>query len=103
MCIIDKNKLFKFVSFQDPQTAIPKGTLLSVVITTIVYMLMAVIVGWVVVRDASGDIAEVVTGEFLNCNASLGRNCQYGLHKGFQVQFLLTFLTPVLCLYEIST
>ena len=68
---------------QDPQTAIPKGTLLSVVITTAVYMLMAVVVGWVVVRDASGNVSELVNDTFLNCS---DRFCPYGLHNGFQVR-----------------
>lgn len=79
---------------KDPQTAIPKGTLLSIVLTTFVYMLMAVIVGWVVVRDASGDVTELVNDTFLNCNVSMGRNCPYGLHNGFQIMELVSIFGP---------
>lgn len=78
---------------KDPQTAIPKGTLLSVVITTVVYMLMAVIVGWVVVRDATGNIAELVDNEFLDCK---GRFCPYGLHNGFQIMELVSLFGPLI-------
>lgn len=44
-----------FVCLQDPQTAIPKGTLIAIVITNVTYLLMAILVGSVVVRDAPGN------------------------------------------------
>lgn len=39
---------------QDPQKAIPKGTLLAIGITTVVYLGMAWIVGAIVIKDAPG-------------------------------------------------
>ena len=39
---------------QDPQKAIPKGTFLAIAITSTVYILMAIMVGSVVLRDAPG-------------------------------------------------
>jgi len=40
---------------QNPQTAIPKGTLLAIFITTITYLGMAILGGVVVLRDAPGN------------------------------------------------
>ncbi|XP_060811351.1 bumetanide-sensitive sodium-(potassium)-chloride cotransporter [Bombus pascuorum] len=44
---------------KDPQTAIPKGTLLAILLTTISYLFMALMVGGTVIRDASGDINDL--------------------------------------------
>ncbi|XP_076232956.1 sodium chloride cotransporter 69 isoform X2 [Calliopsis andreniformis] len=44
---------------KDPQTAIPKGTLLAILLTTISYILMALMVGGTVIRDASGDVNDL--------------------------------------------
>ena len=68
--------------FQDPQVAIPKGTILSVILTTFSYVIMAVIAGMTVLRDASGDITEAYNGTFGDC---INRTCIYGLQNNFQV------------------
>jgi len=70
------------VFYQDPQGAIPKGTLLSILLTTISYVGMAILAGAVVVRDASGNVTELVNGTFTNCT---NRECNWGLHNSFQV------------------
>ncbi|KOX69963.1 Bumetanide-sensitive sodium-(potassium)-chloride cotransporter [Melipona quadrifasciata] len=44
---------------KDPQTAIPKGTLLAILLTTTSYIFMAFMVGGAVVRDASGDVNDL--------------------------------------------
>ncbi|XP_043502652.1 bumetanide-sensitive sodium-(potassium)-chloride cotransporter [Polistes fuscatus] len=46
---------------KDPQTAIPKGTLLAILLTTLSYILMAIMVGGSVMRDASGNITDIRT------------------------------------------
>lgn len=113
---------------QDPQLAIPRGTLLAILITGIVYLGVAVSTGAVVpalkyilcsclkcitflcqhctfltlgaciVRDASGDVNDTLSSQFLNCTdaaCKFGFNfnscriendkCHYGLHNDFQV------------------
>lgn len=67
---------------KDPQTSIPKGTIWSIIITTFSYIIMAIMAGWTVARDATGNIADL-PDQFMNCN----RNCSYGLHNSFQVSF----------------
>ena len=77
MCVY---KIFKFliapISIQDPQSAIPKGTFLAIGITSIVYVLMAVIVGSVVVRDAPGSdfFSDVINSNFSCTNDTLDIN-----------------------------
>ncbi|XP_033219683.1 bumetanide-sensitive sodium-(potassium)-chloride cotransporter [Belonocnema kinseyi] len=44
---------------KDPQSAIPKGTLLAIFLTTLSYLIMAVMVGGSVMRDASGNITDI--------------------------------------------
>ena len=57
---------------QNPQTAIPKGTFLAIGITTVVYLLMAWMVGVVVIRDAPGTPEDF--SEMLPCNFSIAIN-----------------------------
>ncbi|KAJ8688514.1 hypothetical protein QAD02_024309 [Eretmocerus hayati] len=44
---------------KDPQSSIPKGTLLAIFITTSSYIMMAITVGATVVRDATGDVEDL--------------------------------------------
>ncbi|XP_046626478.1 bumetanide-sensitive sodium-(potassium)-chloride cotransporter [Neodiprion virginianus] len=46
---------------KDPQSAIPKGTLLSILVTTVTYLLMIVMVGASVLRDASGNVTDLIS------------------------------------------
>ncbi|XP_020283580.1 bumetanide-sensitive sodium-(potassium)-chloride cotransporter [Pseudomyrmex gracilis] len=46
---------------KDPQTSIPKGTLLAIVCTSLSYLIMAIMVGWTVTRDASGNVTDLWT------------------------------------------
>ncbi|XP_015377910.1 PREDICTED: bumetanide-sensitive sodium-(potassium)-chloride cotransporter-like, partial [Diuraphis noxia] len=59
-----------------PSTSIPKGTLLSILITTTTYILLTVIPGSVQLREASGNETELHDGSFTNCSY---RNCYGGL------------------------
>ncbi|XP_011267934.2 bumetanide-sensitive sodium-(potassium)-chloride cotransporter [Camponotus floridanus] len=44
---------------KDPQTAIPKGTLLAILLTSLSYLIIAIIVGSTVMRDASGNVNDL--------------------------------------------
>ncbi|KZC10308.1 Bumetanide-sensitive sodium-(potassium)-chloride cotransporter [Dufourea novaeangliae] len=73
---------------KDPQTAIPKGTLLAILLTTISYFVMAFMVGGTVMRDASGDVNDL-------WNVFNG-NCSYGGHNNFQVIELVSVFGPII-------
>eukprot|EP00064_Thunnus_orientalis_P016504 superscaffoldBa00003288_g16570 len=83
---------------KDPATAIPKGTLMAIFWTTISYLVLAVTVGACVVRDASGNITDILTGNITEGCVGLGcglgwnfteciqtQTCKYGLANNFEV------------------
>uniref|UniRef100_A0A8C9YV32 Solute carrier family 12 member 3 n=1 Tax=Sander lucioperca TaxID=283035 RepID=A0A8C9YV32_SANLU len=94
----------------DPQSAIPKGTLLAIVITGITYVAVTIsavcVAGSCIVRDATGDHNDTVS-DTVNCTdaaCTLGYDfsickeggCQYGLMNDFQVMSLVSGFGPLI-------
>ncbi|CAJ1069672.1 solute carrier family 12 member 2 [Xyrichtys novacula] len=92
----------------DPQSAIPKGTLLAILITGVTYVAVAISTGACIVRDATGDHNDTVI-DAVNCTVqdaacSLGYDfsickeggCQYGLMNDFQVMSLVSAFGPLI-------
>ncbi|XP_022625645.1 solute carrier family 12 member 3-like [Seriola dumerili] len=61
---------------KDPATAIPKGTLMAIFWTTISYLAISVTVGSCVIRDASGNISDILIGNITD--GCVGQGCQLG-------------------------
>ncbi|NXW03184.1 S12A1 protein, partial [Fregetta grallaria] len=92
---------------KDPQSAIPKGTMLAIVITTIAYIAVAICAASCVVRDATGNINDTVVPG-MSCNGSsacsLGYDfsrcasqpCGYGLMNNFQVMSMVSGFGPLI-------
>ncbi|XP_053318241.1 solute carrier family 12 member 1 isoform X1 [Spea bombifrons] len=92
---------------EDPQSAIPKGTMLAILITTITYLGVAICAASSVVRDATGNINDTITSA-LSCNGSaacsLGydfsvcetEKCAYGLMNNFQVMSMVSGFGPLI-------
>ncbi|KAM3843913.1 solute carrier family 12 member 2 isoform 2-T2 [Vipera latastei] len=91
----------------DPQSAIPKGTLLAILITTVVYMGVAVSVGSCVVRDATGSLNDTIVNELTNCTSAACKlnfdfsscemtKCSYGLMNDFQVMSMVSGFAPLI-------
>uniref|UniRef100_A0A8D2H4S5 Solute carrier family 12 member 2 n=1 Tax=Urocitellus parryii TaxID=9999 RepID=A0A8D2H4S5_UROPR len=91
----------------DPQSAIPKGTLLAILITTVVYIGIAVSVGSCVVRDATGNINDTIVTELTNCTSAACKlnfdfssceinSCSYGLMNNFQVMSMVSGFAPLI-------
>ncbi|XP_046870972.1 solute carrier family 12 member 2 [Hypomesus transpacificus] len=96
----------------DPQLAIPKGTLLAILITGIVYLGVAVSTGSCIVRDATGSMNDTVSSQFMaNCtdaackfgfdfssckNGEEVSTCRYGLQNDFQVMSVVSGFGPVI-------
>ncbi|XP_029310758.1 solute carrier family 12 member 3-like isoform X2 [Cottoperca gobio] len=83
---------------KDPATAIPKGTLMAILWTTLSYLVISVTVASCVVRDASGNISDIFTGNITDGCVGLGCNmgwnfteciqsqsCEYGLANNLKV------------------
>ncbi|KAK2506070.1 hypothetical protein MC885_004979 [Smutsia gigantea] len=92
---------------QDPQSAIPKGTLLAILITTVVYIGIAVSVGACVVRDATGNVNDTIVTELTNCTSAACKlnfdfsscevsPCSYGLMNNFQVMSMVSGFAPLI-------
>ncbi|XP_078141151.1 solute carrier family 12 member 2 isoform X4 [Centroberyx gerrardi] len=90
----------------DPQSAIPKGTLLAILITGVTYVAVAFSTGACIVRDATGDHNDTVS-DTVNCTdaaCTLGYDfsicreggCQYGLMNDFQVMSLVSGFGPLI-------
>nr|BAK74831.1 Na-K-Cl cotransporter [Paralichthys olivaceus] len=94
---------------RDPQAAIPKGTLLAIVITGITYLAVALSVSASVVRDATGNITDLLIpggncshSAFVSCE--LGYNfsscaeqtCRFGLMNDFQVMTMVSGFGPLI-------
>lgn len=61
---------------QDPQKAIPKGTLLAIILTNITYLGMAILAGTVVIRNAPGAPADYFSGND-NCTVTSNDSVSY--------------------------
>uniref|UniRef100_A0AAQ5ZHE6 Solute carrier family 12 member 1 n=1 Tax=Amphiprion ocellaris TaxID=80972 RepID=A0AAQ5ZHE6_AMPOC len=93
---------------KDPQKAIPKGTLLAIVITGITYL--AVALSATIVRDATGNITDAILNPGKPCNGStaaaceLGfdfsscetETCDFGLMNNFQMITLVSGFGPLI-------
>uniref|UniRef100_A0A667Y2E5 Solute carrier family 12 member 2 n=1 Tax=Myripristis murdjan TaxID=586833 RepID=A0A667Y2E5_9TELE len=92
----------------DPQLAIPRGTLLAILITGIVYLGVAVSTGSCIVRDATGSINDTISSQFMaNCtdaackfgfdfSSCAGKKCPYGLQNDVQVMSLVSGFSPII-------
>uniref|UniRef100_A0A8C8B453 Solute carrier family 12 member 1 n=1 Tax=Otus sunia TaxID=257818 RepID=A0A8C8B453_9STRI len=92
---------------KDPQVAIPKGTMLAILITTVAYIGVAICAASCVVRDATGNINDTVVPG-MSCNGSsacsLGYDfsrcasqpCDYGLMNNFQVMSMVSGFAPLI-------
>ncbi|KAM9455783.1 solute carrier family 12 member 2 isoform 2-T2 [Clarias gariepinus] len=93
----------------DPQMAIPRGTLLAIVITGIVYIGVAISAGACIVRDATGfkvnDTRPNCTGaecsfgyDFSSCKPfnTTESICKYGLHNDFQIMSVVSGFGPLI-------
>lgn len=95
---------------RDPQAAIPKGTLLAILITAVTYVGVALCVSATVVRDATGNVTDLITAG-LSCNGStavaaceLGYNfsscavekCEFGSMNTNQVMTMVSGFGPLI-------
>ncbi|KAL7847600.1 hypothetical protein AOLI_G00223180 [Acnodon oligacanthus] len=97
----------------DPQMAIPRGTLLAILITGLVYMGVAISAGACIVRDATGiERNGTMSADFRNCTGAACRfgydfsscrpvneeksSCLYGLHNNFQIMSVVSGFSPLI-------
>ncbi|CAM6031305.1 unnamed protein product, partial [Sphagnum compactum] len=87
---------------KDPQSSIPRGTLLAIGITTVSYLLFLFICGATVVRDANGriDLVQNYSSDYIkyinNCTIGPNSECTYGLSHFYQVVELVSAFGPLI-------
>ncbi|XP_017580173.2 solute carrier family 12 member 10, tandem duplicate 1 isoform X1 [Pygocentrus nattereri] len=94
---------------KDPQTAIPKGTIMAIFSTTMSYLLISITAGACVLRDASGNLNDSLpvnySGPCEGLGCKLGWNftkceqsqsCSFGLSNSFQVLNLISGFGPLI-------
>ncbi|XP_037292451.1 bumetanide-sensitive sodium-(potassium)-chloride cotransporter [Manduca sexta] len=85
---------------KDPASAIPKGTLLALLISMVSYTLMVLFAGGGALRDASGNITDllIVNGTVTDYSSvslcALNNTCEYGLHNSYSVMQLMSAWGP---------
>ncbi|PZC84037.1 bumetanide-sensitive sodium-(potassium)-chloride cotransporter isoform X1 [Helicoverpa armigera] len=85
---------------KDPASAIPKGTLLALLISMVSYAAMVLFSGGSALRDASGNLTDLVFDNdtlvdysaLSNCVAN--NTCKYGLHNSYSVMQLMSAWGP---------
>ncbi|ETN67130.1 bumetanide-sensitive Na-K-Cl cotransport protein [Anopheles darlingi] len=85
---------------KDPAKAIPKGTLLALLISSLSYIVFVFLAGSASYRDASGIVTDLVNGTFISCRPSssssfevlmrLDTHCPYGLHNDYSIMQLMS-------------
>ncbi|XP_063382919.1 bumetanide-sensitive sodium-(potassium)-chloride cotransporter-like [Cydia fagiglandana] len=77
---------------RDPASAIPKGTLLALLISMSSYALIALLCGAGALRDASGDVKNLTHAALSAC----APDCDYGLHHDYEVMQLMSLWAPLI-------
>ena len=72
---------------KDVHKAVPKGTLLAVLISTLVYVMLAFFLGACVEREALGLVHDAVNATNGSITSCVSQECQYGLLHDFQVLY----------------
>lgn len=73
---------------KDPASAIPKGTILALIISMISYAIFVIFAGAAAVRDASGNVADLVNGTLTECVKN--HSCEYGLFNNYQMMTIMS-------------
>jgi amino acid transporter len=91
---------------RDPSSAIPKGTLWGILVTTIAYALTMIITSAATVRDADGKTMPIFNysaGTYEKPDCFYNGGCKYGLANDFNVSEIIqgvpTGRSDLFCLY----
>lgn len=77
---------------KDPNSAIPKGTILAICITSLSYAIVAIICGATMKRAATGSVDDFRNGTHLDC---VSNNCTYGIYYDYQAMTLISGFGPL--------
>ncbi|XP_055901935.1 bumetanide-sensitive sodium-(potassium)-chloride cotransporter isoform X1 [Eupeodes corollae] len=78
--------------------SIPKGTMLALIISMITYGIFVVFAGSAALRDASGNVSDLVNGTLLSENipCRFNNTCEYGLANSYSIMQLMSVWGPLI-------
>lgn len=79
---------------KDPATAIPKGTLLALLISMTSYVTFVVLAGSTTARDASGIVEEIANNTQFYCYPD--RDCAWGLMNSYSMMQVISIWPPLI-------
>lgn len=79
---------------KNPASAIPKGTLLSLLISMFSYALFVIFAGGAALRDASGNAGDVFNDTVAAC--VVNNSCKYGLFNSYQMMQIMSSWWPLI-------
>ncbi|KAJ8946616.1 hypothetical protein NQ318_007219 [Aromia moschata] len=79
---------------KDPASAIPKGTMLALLISMGSYALFVIFAGGAAIRDASGNLTDLEYGNITACAETY--NCDYGLFNSEQMMQIMSSWWPLI-------
>ncbi|GMS88650.1 hypothetical protein PENTCL1PPCAC_10825, partial [Pristionchus entomophagus] len=84
----------------NPQKAIPKGTILAICVSTLIYLTVLVVSGSVFVRSADGISPSTPSMDNLPC--SVNATCPYGMYNYYQVMTTISVWPPLIIIGILS-
>uniref|UniRef100_A0A5S6QLM9 Solute carrier family 12 member 2 n=1 Tax=Trichuris muris TaxID=70415 RepID=A0A5S6QLM9_TRIMR len=78
---------------KEPHTAIPKGTILAILITSGIYCLCILATGFTCLKEASGSVQDLRNGTISACEGH--SNCTYGSMNYFQIMEMQSLFPPI--------
>ncbi|CAF0929755.1 unnamed protein product [Brachionus calyciflorus] len=82
-------------NLKNPQKAIPKGTILSIIITSIIYLLFSWMCGASIARETTGDINDLVNKSYLDCSRE-NVTCKDGLLHNYHIMQMVSLWGPII-------
>ncbi|PNF24775.1 Bumetanide-sensitive sodium-(potassium)-chloride cotransporter [Cryptotermes secundus] len=79
---------------KDPSKAIPKGTMLALLISMASYVVFVLFAGATAARDASGIVGDVGSGIEFHCFPD--RNCEWGLMNSYSMMQVVSIWGPLI-------
>lgn len=80
-------------NLKNPQKAIPKGTLISIVITSAVYLIFSWMCGASIARETTGNLFQIENNTFLDCK---NFTCKEGLLHNYQIMQMVSLWSPII-------
>ncbi|GMR41789.1 hypothetical protein PMAYCL1PPCAC_11984, partial [Pristionchus mayeri] len=79
---------------KNPQSAIPKGTMLAIIVSTLIYLTVLIVSGSVFVRDTDGISPALAFPSIDNLPCSSNASCPFGLYNYYQVMASISIWPP---------